>query len=185
MSKLEGRGSRGRFEGYRAERLKRPDSKESDPSAKGSVRHRSIGQLYRELFGILRGHRSSIALALLTLSVGTTLRLVPPAATKLVIDHVLMGRALPTNLPDWLPIPETPRGRLFGLVAGVFVISILGTAIGLWGRWLATRASKRLQVTTRRRVFEHAARLPLHRVYELKAGGAASLLREDAGGSAS
>ncbi|MHC4968333.1 MAG: ABC transporter ATP-binding protein, partial [Planctomycetota bacterium] len=31
-------------------------------------------------------------------------------------------------------------------------------------------------------VFEHAVRLPLHRVYALKSGGVASILREDAGG---
>ncbi|MHC5545043.1 ABC transporter transmembrane domain-containing protein, partial [Singulisphaera rosea] len=42
--------------------------------------------------------------------------------------------------------------------------------------------SKRVQVDVRRRVFEHAVRLPLHRVYQLKSGGVASLLREDAGG---
>jgi ATP-binding cassette subfamily B protein/subfamily B ATP-binding cassette protein MsbA len=34
----------------------------------------------------------------------------------------------------------------------------------------------------RRQVYEHAMRLPLHRVYQLKSGGATSLLREDAGG---
>ncbi len=34
----------------------------------------------------------------------------------------------------------------------------------------------------RKRVFEHAVRLPLHRVYTLKSGGVASILREDAGG---
>src|SRR5262249_62161625 len=50
------------------------------------------------------------------------------------------------------------------------------------GRWAATRTAKRAQVALRRRAFEHAARLPLHRIYQLKAGGAASLLREDANG---
>jgi ATP-binding cassette subfamily B protein/subfamily B ATP-binding cassette protein MsbA len=64
----------------------------------------------------------------------------------------------------------------------VLAVAVLGAGIGLWGRWRATLASKRVQVAVRRRVFEHAARLPLHRVYALKAGGAASLLREDAGG---
>ena len=68
------------------------------------------------------------------------------------------------------------------LAAAMFVVSALGTAISLWGRWLATRTTKRVQVTVRRKVFEHAVRLPLHRVYQLKSGGAASLLREDAGG---
>ncbi len=121
-------------------------------------------------------------MALATLSVATSLRLVPPAATKLVIDQVLLGRPLPTNLPGWLPVPESARQRLFWLVGLVFAVSVLGTAIGLWSRWLATLASKQVQIATRRRVFEHAARLPLHRVFELKAGGASSLLREDAGG---
>ena len=124
--------------------------------------------------------RSRLALA--TLSVATLVKLVPPAATKLVIDHVLLGRPLPRGIPGWMPVPPDPKARLVLLVAGVLVVSLLGTAVGLWGRWQATRTTKRVQVAMRRRVFEHAARLPLHRVYQLKSGGAASLLREDAGG---
>ncbi len=178
LARSENRGSKRRFDRYRAEKPSGQKAKDGGKTA----RHRPIARLYLELFGILRGHRASVALALATLSMATTLRLVPPAATKLVIDYVLLGRTLPRNIPAWLPIPESPRGRLFALVGTVFVVSVIGTAVGLWGRWLATRASKRLQVATRRRVFEHAARLPLHRVYQLKAGGAASLLREDAGG---
>ena len=81
-----------------------------------------------------------------------------------------------------MPIPDSPRLRLPLLVAVVAAITILGTMLGLWSRWLATRTSKRVQVTVRRKVYEHAMRLPLHRVYQLKSGGASSLLREDAGG---
>src|SRR6185369_5212060 len=91
------------------------------------------------------------------------------------------GRSLPPGLPSWLPIPASPKARLVVLVVGVLVVSVLGLVVGLWSRWLATRTTKRVQVTVRRRVFEHAARLPLHRVYQLKAGGASSLLRDDAG----
>jgi ATP-binding cassette subfamily B protein len=182
LARSDGRASRGRFEAYKAKKPAAADEAQGRDKAPGTPRHRSIGRLYRELYRVLRGHRGSIALALVTLSVGTSLKLVPPAATKLVIDHVLLGKALPPHLPAWLPVPETARGKLFGLVGAVFVVSVVGTAIGLWGRWLATLASKRVQVATRRKVFEHAARLPLHRVYQLKAGGAASLLREDAGG---
>lgn len=123
-----------------------------------------------------------MALALTTLSIATLLKLVPPAATKLVIDYVLLRRPLPATLPSWPPIPPDPRSRLIALVVGVFVVSLVATAVGLWGRWRATLASKRVQVKVRRQVFEHAVRLPLHRVYQLKSGGAASLLREDAGG---
>ena len=68
------------------------------------------------------------------------------------------------------------------LAAGVFGVSLLSLAINTWGRWLATVTTKRVQVDLRKRVFEHAVRLPLHRVYALKSGGVASILREDAGG---
>src|SRR6266436_1326826 len=41
--------------------------------------------------------------------------------------------------------------------------------------------SKQIQLNLRRRVFEHAVRLPLHRVQEIRSGGVASILREDGG----
>ena len=147
-------------------------------------KHRSLPVLYRELYRALRGHRGTIALALLGLSMATLLKLVPPASTKVVIDYVLMAHPLPPAIQEWcpFPIPDSPRLRLPILVAVVTAITILGTMFGLWSRWLATRTTKRVQVNVRRKVYEHAMRLPLHRVYQLKSGGASSLLREDAGG---
>ncbi|MDR3635484.1 MAG: ABC transporter ATP-binding protein [Isosphaeraceae bacterium] len=171
-------GSRQRFARYRRERPGEPGPGGAD----GPPKQRSLGRLYRELSHALEGNRIAIAAALAILSAVTLLKLVPPAATKFVIDNVLLGRPLPAGTPAWLPIPPQPRERLFALVAIVFVVSVVGTLTGLWSRWLATLASKRVQIAVRRRVFEHASRLPLHRVYQLKAGGAASLLREDAGG---
>ena len=146
-----------------------------EPLAAG--KHRSLPVLYRELYRSLRGHRRTIALALLGLSVATLLKLVPPAATKVVIDYVLMARPLPAAIAEWspFPIPDSPRLRLPILVAVVTAVSILSTMFGLWSRWLATRTTKRVQVAVRRRVYEHAMRLPLHRVYQLKSGGASSL----------
>jgi ATP-binding cassette, subfamily B, bacterial len=146
------------------------------------ILHRSLGTLYRELYRSLKGERSTIVLALLMLSTATLLKLAPPAATKLVIDNVLLGKPLPAPWARWVPSSTSTKERLVLLVVGVFVVSAIGTAIGLWSRWHATRTTKRVQVAARRRVFEHAARLPLHRVYELKTGGVSSLLREDAGG---
>src|SRR5688572_28351050 len=52
------------------------------------------------------------------------------------------------------------------------------------GRWVATKTVNRLQVGIRHRAFAHAVNLPVHRVYQLKSGGAATLLRDDAGGVA-
>jgi ATP-binding cassette subfamily B protein/subfamily B ATP-binding cassette protein MsbA len=145
---------------------------------------RSLPTLYRELARVLSGGWGTLGLALAGLSVGTLIKLVPPAATKLVIDHVLLGLPLPGSWAGRLPfaLPTGPRALLWGLVALVMAVSVVGSIIGLWSRWLATRTSKRVQVAMRRRVFEHAVRLPLHRVHKLKAGGASSLLRDDAGG---
>jgi len=140
--------------------------------------------LYRELYRLLKGHRLALALAFVGLSLSTLLKLIPPAATKAVIDYVVLARPLPDAVTAWSPIaiPESPKIRLVLLVGLVLAVSVLGKVLGLTSRWRATRATKRVQVAVRRKVYEHAMRLPLHRVYELKSGGASSLLREDAGG---
>ena len=56
-----------------------------------------------------------------------------------------------------------------------------GELVSLWSRWNLTRATQLVRVSVRKQVFDHAVRLPLHRVYDLKSGGVASILREDAG----
>jgi ATP-binding cassette subfamily B protein/subfamily B ATP-binding cassette protein MsbA len=184
---------RNRIKGKASEPGQRPEpGEEASPRLDGTgsdglvapSKHRSLPVLYRELYRVLKGHRQTIALALLALSLATLLKLIPPAATKAAIDYVLLARPMPPVFQEWSPItiPESPRLRLVILVAVVTGITIVGTMIGLWSRWQATRTTKRVQVAVRRKVYEHAMRLPLHRVYQLKSGGASSLLREDAGG---
>ena len=63
----------------------------------------------------------------------------------------------------------------------VSIISLVKISLFLWGRWAATRITKQIQLNVRRRVFEHAVRLPLHRVQQIRSGGVASILREDGG----
>ncbi len=145
---------------------------------------RSMPTLTRQFWQLLAGQRLTVAFGLATLTVSTLLRLVQPAAMKLIIDYVLTDRPLPAAWIDWLPAPPSRVELLFWIVGGVAVVSLTETFIHLWGRWRMTRAVNRVQVAIRKRVFEHAVRLPLHRVYQLKSGGAASLLREDAGGVA-
>ena len=176
--------SRFRFREYLKQYRARLTSAPDDQTAPKPVKHRSLPRLYRELYGLLKGHRLALALAFLGLSLSTLLKLIPPAATKAVIDYVVLARPLPEAVRTWSPIaiPESPRMRLVLLVGLVLVVSVVGKVLGLTSRWQATRATKRVQVAVRRKVYEHAMRLPLHRVYELKSGGASSLLREDAGG---
>lgn len=149
-------------------------------------RHRSFRELFVRFLGLLRGQWLALGVALATLTVSTLLKLVPPAATKLVVDSLLAPQPEPIFLPSRLA-PWWPEDRFWQLcvVAGAVVaISSVETAIHLWGRWLATRTTKRVQVNVRRRVFAHAVQLPLPRVYQLKSGGATSLLKDDAGGVA-
>ncbi|HRP61739.1 MAG TPA: ABC transporter ATP-binding protein [Phycisphaerales bacterium] len=145
---------------------------------------RSFFRLLRAFFEMLAGHRLTVAAALAMLSISTVLGLIPPYATKLVVDNVLGAQPLPETITRWMAAPPEPR-ELLGLIAvGIIAISLVSLAIGMWSRWQATRTTKRVQAAIRRRVFDHAVRLPLHRVQQLKSGGVASILREDAGGVA-
>ncbi len=110
------------------------------------------------------------------------LKLVPPVATKLVIDYVLVSEPVPERWARWWPASLSNVQLLLLIGGSVIGLSLVATLLHLSGRWFATKAVNKVQVHVRRRAFEHAVRLPLHRVYQLKSGGAASLLREDAGG---
>ena len=153
----------------------------SSAKSPSKPRTRSAKTLVKEFFRLLRGQRSSIVLALCTLTVATLLALIPPAATKFIVDYVLGGETPPATIPGGLAVPSDPWELLWWVTVGVLIVSFARIVIQIWGRWAATRATKLLQMRVRRRAFSHAVRLPLHRVYELKSGGVASVLREDAG----
>ena len=187
---MRAKSSRARFLSYRRNGRNGQDDRRTagrvgdgrDASGKGRSGHRSAWRLVGQFLSLLRGHRLSLAIALSTLTISTLLKLVPPAATKLVIDYVLPGKPLIVPALAGWNLPTTGMPLLIALGLGVFAISILSVTINTWGRWLATVTTKRVQVALRKRVFEHAVRLPLDRVYAIKSGGVASLLREDAGG---
>ncbi len=132
---------------------------------------------------LLRPYRPRLYLALATLTISTVLGLVPPAATKVVIDNVLGGKPLEgmaLSLLGWLA--SSPQTLLGWLALGVVCVSGTATLVSIVGRYQATRTVKLMQVSMRRRAFEHAMSLPLHRVQNLRAGGVTAIIREDAGG---
>ena len=177
--------SRQRFENYKQEFLNRDKNSENERDSsdkkrqRKSQRDRSSWTLVREFLNLLRGHRGPIIFSMATLTIATILALIPPAAVKLVIDYVLTSQPLPAAFPDW--IPRQPWPLLLLIVGSILAISFVKLFLHIWGRWHATRVTKLLQMSIRKQVFEHAARLPLHRIQELKSGGAASILRQDAG----
>ena len=107
--------------------------------------------------------------------------LLPPAGTKFIIDYGLSRKPLPARWLIWFPSLSNAKQLLLLTVVAVSLISLFKILIQVWGRWYATKISKQIQLNLRRRVFEHAVRLPLHRVQEIRSGGVASILREDGG----
>jgi len=181
--------SRQIFHEYRANQKEPPEddpnggAPRSKEARKRKPPTRSAGVLLAAFWRLLRGHRRGVVVALATLTVATVLRLVPPAATKVVIDTVLGDSPPPTWFGQLSLWPAEPFSQIVTLSIAVIVVSVISVAFHVGGRWQATRAVNRLQVALRKKVFEHAVRLPLHRVQQLKSGGAASLLREDVGGA--
>ena len=157
-------------------------------TARSLKRTRSATSLFRIFLSMLGRHRKSVIFALIMLSIGTVLALLPPAATKLVIDYAFTGDTLPPGLSAWIPaswgIDDNPRRLLVAIAIALVIVAFASVACSLTSRWQATKATRTLAVAIRKKVFGHAVRLPLSRVTELRAGGVASLLREDAGGIA-
>jgi len=185
------KSSRRRFAEYTAKLKVRRESgefrvgrKHNDTRPVGLPRSRSFFELLADFWGLVRGHRGAVCFALATLSVSTLLKLIPPVSTKLVIDYVLTDNPAPAELTRWINLPSDRFTLLVWIAVAVVTLSAVDVVIHVWGRWHATRATKRVQLSVRRRVFEHAVRLPLDRVYQLKSGGVSSILREDAGGVA-
>ncbi|TWT70816.1 ABC transporter ATP-binding protein [Crateriforma conspicua] len=194
--------SRKRFAEYRDQIRQRYKSGAAVPShphrpdrsaKKLGERERKFAELFGEFIQLTRGHRSSIVGSLALLTIGIALRLLPPLGTKLAIDSALTNppEPLPTWLADSVPswvdsngVPVDRLGLLIGVAVAVTVITMVATVVHLTSRWIATKAVNQTQVSIRRKVFDHAMKLPLHQVYDLKSGGVASLIREDAGGVA-
>jgi ATP-binding cassette, subfamily B, bacterial len=149
-------------------------------SKQSTDRDRSSWELISSFLRFLRPHRAAVIMSLATATLATGLALVPPAATKFVVDYVLVEKPLPDSFPKWLP--DDRRNLLVVIIGSVLALSFLKVVANIFGRWHATRITMLIRMTVRKRTFEHAIRLPLHRVQELKSGGAASIVRQDAEG---
>lgn len=149
-------------------------------------RSRSFAKLFSEYWNLMQSSRLRfrLGLALATLTCSTTIALTFPWASKIALDYILTDNPGPQGIPDWIGISRDPKMLLLALSGAMIVIAVLSVIIGTWGRYQATRLTKHMQSRIRKRVFEHAVRLPLSRIYQIKSGGASSILREDAGSAA-
>lgn len=147
-------------------------------------RSRPFTTLAREFWKLLAGNRHLLYISLGTLTVATTVALAIPASTKIAIDYILTDAPGPAGIPAWLPAPRERMDLLVTLCVALMALTVLSVSVNIVGRWQMTKLTKRTQVVLRKRAFEHAVRLPLHKVQQIKSGGVASILREDAGGAA-
>lgn len=137
--------------------------------------------LLRAFVEATRGERPTIAFALALTTVGSLLALVPPALTGLAIDYAISPTPGPSGLPAWWPIAKDRAVVLAAFALALVAAAIADLVIGLTAQWQLQRVSQRVNARSRRRVFHHVVRLPLHRLEAMKAGGIASVLRSDAG----
>src|SRR3954462_1566920 len=177
--------SRSRFNKYRQhvrrKGLPHGSIHSSSDSANPRSRVRSSRQLVWKFFRLLAPFRWQVFWVLASATIATLIGLLPPAGTKFIVDYGLSGRPLPEYWRRMFPSLSNPKRLLLLTVVAVALISFIKILVHIWGRWYATKMSKKIQLNLRRRVFEHAVRLPLHRVQEIRSGGVASILREDGG----
>lgn len=177
--------SRPRFELYR-EKVRRKELPAGSIHGNAEYRAakdrvRSARDLVWKFLHVLSPFRTKFIWILLSVTAATLIGLLPPAGTKFIVDYGLSGKQLPEAVLRSFPTLSSPKRLLLYTVLAVSAISLLKIAIHVWGRWYATRIAKQIQLQLRRQVFEHAVRLPLHRVHEIRSGGVASILREDGG----
>ena len=183
MSK-HNQSSKNRFKTFRKQ-LKEPirtgDITAVDAGRKSITRSRSFKTLLKQFFAVAGKNRRDIYLALGFLTCGAIIGLIPPAATKIVFDNILDDQLLPAEVLSIFPSLGNKMTLLAVIAIGTVSLALMSLAFSVRGRWIATRTTKRIQVSLRRKAFMHATSLPLHRIHHLRSGGAASLVREDAG----
>ncbi len=190
---MPSRSSRARYSQYlfdaaerRAKRAAEGTHVNRHGSEVSSRRSRPILALLGSFWRIVRRDRASIVASLVCGTLSAGLELLPPATTKIAIDNVFGGRPLPDwvrqSVPAAWEFVETPTALLGALAVGMIVIAIIGTGVGIMGRYLATRTVKRVQNRTRRLVFSRVMVLPLARIASMRTGAFIATLREDAAG---
>ena len=139
--------SRARFR-TTLEQLKAGKPTSTAPSTEETRRrHRSAWELIRGFFVLTRRQRGAMAFALATVTVSTLLGLIPPAVTKLIVDHVVGTEPWPADWPLGGATQPSRRQLLAVLLCGTLIVAFLRNTIHLWGRWAATRCRS----TTRER----------------------------------
>lgn len=123
-----------------------------------------------DYFAWIRPHLWAIVGVFALALISSALILVPPYATKYVIDTVLQR-----------PLAEHPRAmrdlHLIGAV--VLVVILLAAGLDAWRGYGLAVLNARIVCRLRQRLYEHLLRLPLHELSAMKTGGLITRLSND------
>lgn len=165
-----GQSSRKRFKEYRAS----PDTGGHAEESGSDAIERPTGAAkwapLREYLRWVLPYRFAVALVFVLATVSALLGLVPPYATKLIIDRLMTGES--TAMADRLAWLHLVGG-------GVFLVLLVQQGIEALRNFRMTVLNARFVQWLRQNLFDHMLRLPLNKLYHMRSGGAVTHLSND------
>ena len=126
----------------------------------------------RFYFEWLKPYRRAIVLVFVLGLSAALLGLIPPYATKLIIDGILQG--------DLVEGGPTSRSHLLHLAgAGVLLILIIQQSVEAVRTYRINLLNLKVLRKLQQRLFDHLLRLPIHEIQEMKTGGIVTRVTSD------
>ena len=123
-----------------------------------------MASLLRWVLGYARRRWYGVAFVLLLMLLRIGINVLRPWPMKVLVDHVLEGRAYPSWLNwtvSWLPAAETARDLVLWCVIGMFVIFLLGWTLTAAGALASLNLGQRISYDLAADLFRHLQRLSM------------------------
>ncbi len=143
---------------------------QAEPNGQAEEAPSPARRYFRDYMAWLRPHRWGLCAVFLLALMASSLGLVPPYATLFITDNILLNDDM-----SW-----SDRLSLLHLVgAGLLLLLLVQQGIQLLRNYRATVLNAKIVVRLRQRLYDHALRLPLDRLADMKTGGVVSRLSGD------
>ncbi|TDI54828.1 MAG: ABC transporter ATP-binding protein [Alphaproteobacteria bacterium] len=160
----------------------RPGGTSSPSAVAPAPKIRRFGEYVAAYADFLGRARRWAILSLVTITITTGLRLVPPAAVGFVLDNILGQKPMPPTLIALLQalgFDGSPREVLAFVALVLIALALIGAALTTISGFNNHRLIHHLRERFRRRLFRHLAELPLYDMQHLRSGGATTLVSHD------
>ena len=119
-----------------------------------ALRRVHLGRLIRPYWRLL-------GLAFLAMLASSAMDLLEPWPLKVVFDHVVGGRPLPTWAQRWPWLTADRVWVLNACAVAVVIIAVVGAFSSYWQKYLSTTVGQRVMYDLRRLLYHHVQRLSL------------------------